>query len=58
MLVGRIATDAAKASPFEQVIRDVVVVRGNEPLPVREPVPLRLPRDLVLPGQDGNPAGP
>jgi hypothetical protein len=55
MLVGRIATDAAKASPFEQVIRDVVVVRGNEPLPVREPVPLTLPKGIELPG--GEPGG-
>ena len=43
MLVGAVATDAAKARPFEDALRNVVVVRGNEPLPVREPVPLQLP---------------
>lgn len=53
MLVGAVATDAAKAEPFLAALRQVVVVRGNDPLPVREPVQLRLPRDLVLPGSDG-----
>ncbi len=49
MLVGAIATDDAKAEPFLQALREVIVVRGNDPLPVREPVELRLPRDVVLP---------
>lgn len=49
MLVGAVATDDVKAEPYLQALRQVVVVRGNEPLPVREPVELRLPRDLVLP---------
>jgi hypothetical protein len=53
MLVGPVATDGAKAEPFLRALRQVVVVRGNEPLPVREPVQLRLPRDLVLPGSEG-----
>ncbi|MGH8963492.1 MAG: DUF3710 domain-containing protein [Jatrophihabitantaceae bacterium] len=52
MLVGAVATDAARARPFLDTLRAVVVVRGNEPLPVREPVPLRLPRDVVLPGSE------
>jgi hypothetical protein len=50
MLVGPLATEEVKAEPYLRVLRDVVVVRGSEPLPVREPVELRLPRDLVLPG--------
>jgi hypothetical protein len=58
MLVGPIASDDEAAEPYLDALRHIVVVRGTEPLPVREPVPLRLPRDLVLPGQDGNPAGP
>lgn len=49
MLVGAVAADATKAGPFLDALRQVVVVRGTEPLPVREPVPLRLPRDVVLP---------
>lgn len=47
MLVGPVATDDAKATEFEQALRNVIVVRGNEPLPVREPVPLRLPKEIA-----------
>ena len=45
MLLGAAAAEAAKAAPFERVLRDVVVVRGADPLPVREPVPLHLPKE-------------
>lgn len=41
--------DPSRAARFEDLLRNVVVVRGNEPLPVREPVPLRLPKDVVIP---------
>jgi hypothetical protein len=51
MLVGP-AADAANAGRFEQALRDVVVVRGTDPLPVRDPVPLSLPKDVVLPTDD------
>jgi hypothetical protein len=47
MLVGAVATDAAKAIQFEDALRQVVVIRGVEPIPVREPVPLRLPKELA-----------
>lgn len=56
MLVGAVATDDGKAEPYLQALRQVVVVRGTDPLPVREPVELRLPRDLVLPDAE-NPDG-
>jgi Protein of unknown function (DUF3710) len=53
MLVGSVANDAAKARPLEAVLRNIVVVRGSDPLPVREQVPLRLPADaLSLEGDD------
>jgi hypothetical protein len=48
MLVGP-PSDPAKAKRFEDALRDVIVVRGNDPLPVRDPVPLTLPKDVVLP---------
>jgi hypothetical protein len=57
LLAGPVAADAAKAEPFENVLRQVVVVRGTEPLPVREPVPLRLPSDVELPADAGGPGG-
>jgi hypothetical protein len=43
------AADPAKAEQLENALRQVVVVRGNEPLPVGEPVPLQLPKDVELP---------
>jgi hypothetical protein len=48
MLAGS-AADPAKADRFERALRNVIVVRGTEPLPVRDPVPLTLPKDVVLP---------
>lgn len=50
MLVGPVAADQGKAARFEQVVRDLIVVRGSEPLPVREAVPLSLPKGVELPG--------
>jgi hypothetical protein len=59
MLIGAVATEDAKAEPYLRALRNVVVVRGNDPLPVREPVELRLPRDVVLPEPgDGTEAPP
>ncbi|MBN9619237.1 MAG: DUF3710 domain-containing protein, partial [Actinobacteria bacterium] len=49
LLAGPVAAEPAKAAAFEDTLREVVVVRGNEPLPVREPVPLQLPTGLELP---------
>jgi hypothetical protein len=57
MLVGVVATEEAKAEPYLRALRQVVVARGTEPLPVREPVELRLPRDVVLPEAGDGPAG-
>jgi hypothetical protein len=47
MLVGPCATDPDKAQPYIDVLRQVVVVRGSSPLPVREPIPLQLPADIA-----------
>jgi hypothetical protein len=45
------AADPERAELFEEALRQVVVVRGTEPLPVRDPVPLTLPKDVVLPDE-------
>jgi hypothetical protein len=50
--------DPSKASQYEDVLRNVIVVRGNDPLPVRDPVPLRLPKDVVLPEVPGDTPSP
>jgi len=47
MLAGAPALEDAQAKPFLDAFRGVVVVRGNEPLPVRDPVPLQLPKEAA-----------
>jgi Protein of unknown function (DUF3710) len=42
-VLGRAAVEADAAAPMEETLRNVVVVRGNEPMAVREGLPLRLP---------------
>jgi hypothetical protein len=43
MLSGPAGADAEAAAPLEEAFRQIVVVRGTEPMPVREPLPLTLP---------------
>ncbi len=57
MLVGKAAADRVAAKPFEAVFREVVVVRGVEPLPVRDQVPLRLPKEALPDGSDDDAEG-
>jgi hypothetical protein len=52
LLAGPVAGDPVKAKTFEEAFRRCVVVRGNEPLPVRDPVPLQLPGDIELPAPE------
>ena len=42
-ILGRAAVDPEAAGPLEQTLREVIVVRGDEPMAVRESLPLRLP---------------
>ena len=37
----------AVAAPLEAALRDVVVVRGTDPMAVRDPLPLRLPAEAL-----------
>ncbi|HEX2072980.1 MAG TPA: DUF3710 domain-containing protein [Geodermatophilus sp.] len=43
MISGPAATDPEAAAPLEEAFRQIVVVRGTEPMPVREQLPLTLP---------------
>lgn len=52
MFAGPVAADPSAAATFVDALRQVVVVRGTEPLPVREPVPLQLPAGVELPDPD------
>jgi Protein of unknown function (DUF3710) len=47
MLVGAPATDPTLAKRFNQLIRNIVIVRGAEPFPVRDPIPLTLPAEMA-----------
>ncbi|MFG1908372.1 DUF3710 domain-containing protein [Kribbella sp. NPDC048928] len=42
-VLGRAAVEPDAAVPMEETLRNVVVVRGNEPMAVREGLPLQLP---------------
>ena len=43
LYTGSAAVDPEAAVPLEAALRDVVVVRGTQPMAVRDPLPLRLP---------------
>ena len=43
MITGPAATEPEAAAVLEAAFRDIVVVRGSEPMPVREQLPLTLP---------------
>ena len=47
MFQGAAATDPAAAAPLEALIREVVVVRGEHPMPPRDLLELRLPADAA-----------
>ncbi len=52
LITGPAALNAALAAPFEQALRNVVVVRGTDPMAVRDPLPLALPKDVMEQAQD------
>jgi hypothetical protein len=47
LFVGQAAIDPAAAAPLEAVLREAVVVRGDEPKPPRDLLELRLPPDAA-----------
>jgi hypothetical protein len=44
---GAAAADPNQSPLLTESVRQTVVVRGNEAMPVRDPLPLRLPREVV-----------
>ncbi len=53
-LLGAAAGDETAAEPLLEILREVIVVRGDEPRMVREPLPLQLPPGAVA--QDQQPS--
>ncbi|HVT66629.1 MAG TPA: DUF3710 domain-containing protein, partial [Trebonia sp.] len=47
LFVGAAAEDPAAAAPLEAVLREVVVVRGEHPMPPRDLLELRLPPEAA-----------
>jgi hypothetical protein len=47
LLTGAAAADPGGAEGLEQAFRDIVVVRGGDPMAVRDPLALRLPPDVT-----------
>lgn len=47
VLTGPAATDETDAEPLLDTLREIIVVRGNDPKPVRESLPLKLPPELA-----------
>lgn len=47
LLTGPAAQDDAAAASLEDALRQVVVVRGADPMAVKDPLPLRLPPDTA-----------
>ncbi|SDH32122.1 Protein of unknown function [Sinosporangium album] len=45
VLSGKAAVDGGAAATLEGVIRDLVIVRGDEPMPPKEPIQLVLPTE-------------
>jgi hypothetical protein len=46
LIIGAAADGAEPAEPFEQILSDVVVVRGDHPMPPRDMLELRLPAEI------------
>ncbi len=59
LFTGPAAADPSRAAVLEDALRNLIVVRGDEPMPVREPLPMRLPSQVAeqMGQQPGAPAG-
>lgn len=58
LITGPAATERGDGRPLETVFRNIIVVRGNDPMPVREQIPLRLPVDPAEAASAGEASDP
>ncbi|MDH2424288.1 DUF3710 domain-containing protein [Sphaerisporangium sp. TRM90804] len=60
VITGRAVVDAEAAKVLEEVLRDIVVVRGDQPMAPKEPIELRLPAEArqAVEQQAGQEEGP
>lgn len=47
VFLGQAARDASAAAPLEAAVRDVVVVRGGDAMPMGNALPMRVPADAI-----------
>jgi hypothetical protein len=47
VFLGQAARDASAAEPLEDAVRDVVVVRGGDAMPMGNALPMRVPADAI-----------
>ncbi|WP_250284900.1 MULTISPECIES: DUF3710 domain-containing protein [unclassified Frankia] len=57
VFTGYAALDPAAAPPLAEALRRLVVVRGDQAMPLRDPLPLKLPRELTDPHSPDAPDG-
>jgi hypothetical protein len=55
LITGRAVTEPATARRVEELLKDVVVVRGDSPMAPRDPIPLRLPQESSSEGGSASP---
>lgn len=55
VLGGAAAMDAGSAAPLEALFRQIVVIRGDSPMPPRDLLQLRLPKDATATPPPGTP---
>jgi len=55
VFTGPAATNRVQAAVLEHALREVVVARGGDALPVRDPLPLVLPQEILDQAEDAEP---
>lgn len=59
VFLGQAARDPAAATPLEEAVRHVVIVRGDQAMPMGNALPMRVPAEATAAaGPPGVPAGP
>lgn len=58
VFTGPAATNPAQAAALENALREVVVARGGDALPVRDPLPLVLPQEILDHAHGAEPDAP
>jgi len=58
VISGRAVLDESVAARLEEVLRDVVIVRGDEPMAPEEAIALRLPSEAKAAGEESAPMNP